>query len=215
MKKSDLITALVLLSPSLALQASEVDIPHSFSAGTPAVAAEVNQNFSEVETAVDDNHQKIVTMQAEIDALEAENQSLQAEIVALQNAQPTTVAMPVSPRGSGPNYDFTFNDGRGVFTIQFNVAVNPETFVAGVNVTASGEGGAGSGSISWSDNNSTLVYTTTEDFTTISPCFSGGLDFFIQGTGEAAAEDANGKAIDGDRDGAPGGDLMINYDLLC
>lgn len=36
-------------------QAGELTIPNSFSAGTPAVAAEVNQNFNAVKTEVDDN----------------------------------------------------------------------------------------------------------------------------------------------------------------
>jgi len=35
--------------------AGEVTVPHTFQAGTPAVAAEVNQNFAAVETAINDN----------------------------------------------------------------------------------------------------------------------------------------------------------------
>ena len=34
--------------------ASDVSIPHTFTSGTPAVAAEVKANFSAVKTAVDD-----------------------------------------------------------------------------------------------------------------------------------------------------------------
>ena len=37
------------------VHAGEVDIPNTFSAGTPAVAADVNGNFTAVETAVDGN----------------------------------------------------------------------------------------------------------------------------------------------------------------
>ena len=217
MNKSNLLKILVLASPSLCLNASEVEIPHSFTGGTAAVAEEVNENFSAVETAVDDNHQKIVTMQAEIDALNAENTNLKAEIEVLQNAQPSTVAMPVYPRGSGPNYaDFRVNDNKGVFTVQFNVAMNPETFVEGVNVTTSGGGGAGSGGISWTDDYSTLIYTTVEDFLTIGPCSSGGLvELRILGTGDTAVQDAQGKVLDGDRDGLPGGDFRITYGYVC
>ena len=41
--------------------AGEVSIPNEFSAGSPAVAAEVNENFSEVKASVDDNNSKIDT----------------------------------------------------------------------------------------------------------------------------------------------------------
>ncbi|WP_028672493.1 hypothetical protein [Saccharospirillum impatiens] len=180
------------------------------------MASEVNENFSSLETAVDDNHQKIEAMQDEIDALVEENQSLLEQLELLQNAVPTAVAMPVFPRGAGPNFaDYALVGGKGVFTIEFNVQVNPETFNPGTNVIVSGAGGIGSGSISWSDNFSTLIFTTLENFTTISPCFSGGLNFTIQGTGELAPQDTYGKPIDGDRDGAPGGDFTVTYDIVC
>jgi len=42
----------LFIGPALA---GPVDIPNQFQAGTPAVADEVNQNFSAVEAAVDDN----------------------------------------------------------------------------------------------------------------------------------------------------------------
>lgn len=216
MNKSKFLLVFISSSFSLALQASEVDIPHSFSAGTAAIASEVNENFDELEAAVDDNHQKIVALQDRVEALELENKDLLTQIEALQNAQPTAVATPVFPRGSGPSFgDYSLNDGRGVFTVRFNVAVNPDTFVADSNVTVSGAGATGTGSISWTDNFSTLIYTTLEDFTTISPCFSGGLNFTIKGTGETAAQDTHGKPIDGDRNGAPGGDFSITYDIVC
>ncbi len=51
---------------SLNSSASPVQIPNSFSSGTPAVAAEVNENFSAVQTAVDDNDQRILTNQNSI-----------------------------------------------------------------------------------------------------------------------------------------------------
>ncbi|WP_040556393.1 hypothetical protein [Reinekea blandensis] len=201
------------------LMASDVDIPHQFSAGTPAIAAQVNENFSEVEAAVDDNQVQITAMQLEIEALEDENKQLQKEIDELRNAQPSTVAMPIFPRSFGPgtNYidDYDMDGNKGVFTIEFNVVVDPDTFVAGTNVLVSGAGGVGSGTIEWTDNNSTLTFRTTEDFATISPCFSGGLTLTILGSGELVPQDMHGKAIDGDKDGLPGGDFSNTYDLIC
>lgn len=216
MRNANWLAVCVLFSCSVTLHASEVDVPHSFTAGTAAVASEVNENFNSLETAVDDNHQKIEAMQAEIDELIEQNESLQEQLTDLQNAQPSAVAMPVFPRGEGLNYvDFELNGNKGVFTVEFNVQVDPTTFNPGTNVTATGSGGVGSGSISWTDNNSTLIFTTIEDFATISPCFTGGLTFTIVGTGDLAPQDTHGKPIDGDRDGAPGGDFTITYDRVC
>jgi len=43
------------------IQAADLTIPNTFTAGTPAVAADVNANFSAVESAVDDNNANITT----------------------------------------------------------------------------------------------------------------------------------------------------------
>lgn len=51
---------LVIAAPALA---GEVDIPNQFSAGTRAVAAQVNANFSAVENAIDDNARRIVEVE--------------------------------------------------------------------------------------------------------------------------------------------------------
>ncbi len=49
--------------------AGDLTIPHQFNAGDPAVAAEVNENFTEVEAAVDDNDVRINTNLSYIDAV--------------------------------------------------------------------------------------------------------------------------------------------------
>ncbi len=59
--------------------AGAVNLPNTFSSGTPAVAAEVNANFATVKTAVDDNDSRIT-------ALEETVAALQATIAALQNS---------------------------------------------------------------------------------------------------------------------------------
>lgn len=61
-----LLTCLTIGLYSASLSASEVTIPNAFSAGTKAVAAEVNANFTAVKDAVDDNHQAINANAGEI-----------------------------------------------------------------------------------------------------------------------------------------------------
>lgn len=61
MKRLFILCCTVGIAP--AAIADEVDIPHQFSAGTPAIAAEVNANFDAVEVAVDDNAQRVVALE--------------------------------------------------------------------------------------------------------------------------------------------------------
>jgi hypothetical protein len=56
--KTILATLCLLLSTSS--WAGSLDVPNTFSSGTPAVAADVNANFKAVKTAVDDNDGRIV-----------------------------------------------------------------------------------------------------------------------------------------------------------
>ncbi|MFZ1984577.1 MAG: hypothetical protein WAU91_09190 [Desulfatitalea sp.] len=49
-------------------QAGEVTIPNIFTAGTPAVAADVNENFAAVKAAIDDNAANIDTNTSDSDA---------------------------------------------------------------------------------------------------------------------------------------------------
>lgn len=52
-------TAILLVLTSADVFASSVDVPNTFTAGTPAVAAEVNANFDAVATSVNDNDSRI------------------------------------------------------------------------------------------------------------------------------------------------------------
>lgn len=47
-------------------QAGEVTIPNTFQSGTPAVAAEVNANFTALETAVYDNDSRIAALESSV-----------------------------------------------------------------------------------------------------------------------------------------------------
>lgn len=73
--------------------AGEVDIPNVFVAGEPAVAADVNENFSALETEVDDNAARVgvVEMQigdinADIDTVNSEVDTVESSITQLQTS---------------------------------------------------------------------------------------------------------------------------------
>ena len=58
-----LVLPLAVLGLGIAL-ASDVTIPNTFVANTPALAAEVNANFAAVEAAIDDNDARLDTLEA-------------------------------------------------------------------------------------------------------------------------------------------------------
>lgn len=72
-------TALVTSASGIAT-AGPVATPHTFTSGSPAVAAEVNENFSAVESAVNDNDARIATLISRVDDLMAENQRLASDL---------------------------------------------------------------------------------------------------------------------------------------
>jgi len=71
--------------------AETVNIPNTFSSGSPAVAAEVNENFSSIKTAVDANDQSITSNQNNItlnsQALTTETGRVTANTESLSNLQ--------------------------------------------------------------------------------------------------------------------------------
>lgn len=54
-----------------AVQAGPVDVPNTFQGGTPALASDVNENFSAIEGAVDDNAERITTLEFEVEGANA------------------------------------------------------------------------------------------------------------------------------------------------
>lgn len=69
MKKTFYLVAFVIsLLPCRGAIAGEVAVPHTFQANTPARASEVNNNFTAVKTAVDDNNSRITSNAVSIGA---------------------------------------------------------------------------------------------------------------------------------------------------
>ena len=122
---------------------------------------------------------------------------------------------------SPPYLDTNFSDyqiisgGRIRITVVFNIKMNPSSFAIGSSVTMTGAGGSGTGTLQWSNGNTRLVITSNEAFTTIAPCFSGGMLFTIKGGGVNPATDSQGKVIDGNKDGVNGGDFTVTFDIVC
>lgn len=95
-------------------QAGEVTIPHTFSAGTPALASQVNANFAAVETAVDGNAADIASLQALVSAQAATIATLQTQLNAVM-----------------ANSVLALN---GALSLGTDAQGNPTAFVTGVNV---------------------------------------------------------------------------------
>lgn len=66
--------------------AGEVDVPHTFVAGDKARASEVNENFSALEAAVDDNAAEIQALQSADAALSSSVAATAAGVAALESA---------------------------------------------------------------------------------------------------------------------------------
>ena len=56
--------------------AGPVTTPNTFTSGSPAVAAEVNDNFSAFEAAVNDNDTRVSTLETDIETVQARNAEL-------------------------------------------------------------------------------------------------------------------------------------------
>ncbi len=65
--------------------ASELNIPNTFSSGDPALASEVNDNFSSVSSAVNDNYDRIVALEAAVAALATDVDTLEASSPSVVN----------------------------------------------------------------------------------------------------------------------------------
>lgn len=78
------VISVYVMSPGI--QAGQVNIPNEFAADTPAVAAEVNENFDALETEVNDNDSRIIQNDSDNDALETEVNDNDSDIADLQEA---------------------------------------------------------------------------------------------------------------------------------
>lgn len=93
-----LFSTLILLTAFSSTHAGEVTIPNTFASDTPAVAAEVNANFTAVKTAVDDNDSRVAALEALVTALQSRLEALEtSQVMALESY--LTVDETTDPRG--------------------------------------------------------------------------------------------------------------------
>lgn len=86
------IKIIFLLALSLNICASELTIPNVFVANTPAVAAQVNENFNAVESSIDDNDSRldilealVLQLQNDLNTANSEISQLQSSLLAVEN----------------------------------------------------------------------------------------------------------------------------------
>jgi len=107
LSQASLMIALIVLS--VTARASDLSIPNTFTAGQAAVAAEVNDNFTATETAVDDNNTRITSLENNAVGIEFVQTDSTENITSTVSSNPTTVL----------TLDFTA-PGPGFIRISFN-----------------------------------------------------------------------------------------------
>ena len=112
--------AAVLTMATTAANAGSVTIPNTFTAGTPAKAADVNANFSAVATAVNGSANDVAT--------------LQTKILALQKAQTSLGFVFKGPWATVTAYainDVVTEGGSSYVALMANASVDPANDVSG------------------------------------------------------------------------------------
>ncbi|GGX73473.1 hypothetical protein [Saccharospirillum salsuginis] len=78
-----LFLSLISAAMVLSVHASELDTPNSFTSGTPAVAAEVNENFTAAEEAINDNDSRLTTVETTLTDVLSRLETLESKSPAL------------------------------------------------------------------------------------------------------------------------------------
>lgn len=129
---------------------------------------------------------------------------------------------PDNARVTFPRYSENFSqswqilgDDRFQITLDFNICIDWDTIDVGDNFTAVGSGGSATGTISGFFGGTRVVFTSNETVFAIAPCFSGGIDLTLWGSGSNPILDTNGRRIDGNLNGYMGGQFTTNFDYVC
>ena len=158
MKKTHFLTMAAALLISSTAWAGALTIPNTFTAGTKAVAAQVNANFTAAKTAVDDNDARITTNAAAAATNATNITANTTAITALQNAAPVRtinvspviggggvidavasgnalIAAVAAITGSSPTNQYTVKLEPGTYDLVAQILTLPD----GVNLEGSGQ----------------------------------------------------------------------------
>ena len=109
--------------------------------------------------------------------------------------------------------NYTLLNNKIQMAIEFNRPMDPSSFVYGQSIHVIGGTSSNAGTLTWSNNNTVLLIETNESLSDLS--ISCGWILQIEGNGQFPVRDVNGNLIDGDRDNFCGGDLIIQFEILC
>jgi hypothetical protein len=116
-----------------------------------------------------------------------------------------------------PSATFGVNTMGAVYiTVTFNRAVDVSSVLAGQTIYFEGDT-ISPGNVVFSEDNKTVTFTSTDIFSsfgttyTIPPSFAYVFDFILVGDDEGYGmiRDSNGMVFDGDQDGTPGGNFVL------
>lgn len=128
------IVSITFASPGLA---DEVDIPNSFTAGTRAVAADVNANFDAVEVAVDDNAQRIVLLESALSQSGVAVRVDGAYVGRFLEAKPGSIEVDVAAAAGGGTANVAPSGGLGTARLLHLVSPTGYTFLIASSDTGS------------------------------------------------------------------------------
>lgn len=147
------------------------------------------------------------------------NKSDSVNIIAVPNT-PLVITDPdqdsYNPAG-GPTYSVTAENKLQII-LTFNRSVKPPSLVPGETIYVEAYSTIFTGTVEMSNGNKTVTFTSTETMTSICTGSSGDclFSFLVIGTdtGNGTVEDTNDMILDGDEDGEPGGDYVLNLRII-
>jgi hypothetical protein len=123
---------------SIAANASELTTPNVFTSGTPALASEVNENFSAIEAAVNDNDGRIAAMEGAGGA--ATFQVSNAIVFGTGEVVPGAGTLLREPNAVELRAELSGLDANAAYTMWWIIFNNPGECTTGGELAACGEG---------------------------------------------------------------------------
>ncbi|MFA5974437.1 MAG: hypothetical protein WC780_18955 [Lentimicrobiaceae bacterium] len=127
----------------------------------------------------------------------------------------STTLKVVSPKANQTSsQEFALDGGHIKITVTFNKDVDPSTVVVGKTFILQTEKDPNAtGSLNWPNGKTVIFLTTktTSDLLDYNPDGSFSLKLIGSDTGNGAIKDKGGKHLDGDSDGADGGDYKTSF----